>query len=37
MNDEGFFTHPKEVIAAHGAEDITWNDIIHDRVSDNRL
>jgi hypothetical protein len=33
VNDEGFFTHPKEVIAVHGGEDIAWDTMIHEEVS----
>ena len=33
VNDQGFFTHPREIIAEHGDEDRTWNDMVHEQVS----
>ena len=33
VNDNGFFTHPKAVIAKDGDEDVFWDILIHDHVS----
>ena len=33
VNDCGFFTHPKEMVAAHGDEDELWDTLIHEQVS----
>lgn len=33
VNDQGFFTHTKEMIAEHGDEDRTWDNMIHEQVS----
>jgi hypothetical protein len=33
VNDEGFFTHPKEVLGVHGGEDIAWDTMIDKEVS----
>ena len=33
MNDQGLFTHTKEMIAEHGDEDRTWDNMIHEQVS----
>ena len=37
MNDQGFFTNTKEVIAEHGDEDKTWDIMIREQVSCSRL
>ena len=37
VNDEGFFTHTKEISAEHGDEDTTWDDMIHEKVSCSHL
>jgi len=38
VNDQGFFTHPDEIIAEHGDEERTWYDMIHEqRPDDTRL
>ena len=33
VNDRGFFTHPKEMIAVHGDEDEAWDKLVHEQVS----
>ena len=33
VNDQGLFTHTKEMIAEHGDEDRTWDNMIHEQVS----
>ena len=33
VNDCGLFTDTKEMVAAHGDEDLTWDGMIHEQVS----
>ena len=33
VNDHGFFTHPKEMVAVYGDEDRAWDNMIHEEVS----